>query len=83
MPFTNENLRRVKDGLAGQDDVWFDGYSVGTIRALIARLEAAEKVCEASAKVVRPRERIGNAPLERAIFNALEAWRKTAGKDAK
>lgn len=47
---------------------------------LFTRLERAEAVCAASSKVVRPKERIGNAPLEQAIFNALEAWRKSKGK---
>jgi len=48
---------------------------------LIARLEAAEAVCAAASKVVRPKERqsLENAPLEFAIFMALEKWRRTAG----
>lgn len=44
MRFTDGDLARVKDGLAGPDTSWFDGYSVKTIKALLARLEAAEAI---------------------------------------
>jgi hypothetical protein len=84
MTFTDDDLKRLKEWV---DDAILNNYYIEgkpeLFKDLLARLEAAERVCEASEKVVRPKERIGNAPLEQAIYDALEAWRKAAGKDYK
>jgi hypothetical protein len=74
MTFTDDDLKRLKEDIKPHN-AWYS-----TIIPLLSRLEAAEEVCEASEKVVRPTKRIGDAPLERAIFDALKAWRKAAGK---
>jgi hypothetical protein len=42
MSFTDDDLKRLKDGLNGPESAWFDGYTVKTVLAFLARLEAAE-----------------------------------------
>lgn len=67
--FTNDDLKRLRDGLAGPDDAWFDGYSVKTIKALRSRLEAAENCMQ-------------HNTCECAYCDeATIAWRKACGSD--
>jgi hypothetical protein len=77
MSFTDDDLKRLKRYVKNGS---VECISFEDVEALLARLEAAEAVCKASSEVVRPRERIGDAPRELKILNALEAWRKAAGK---
>jgi hypothetical protein len=75
MAFTDEDLKRLKEHLKF-DHADEDGIKESVVRALIARLKAAEKVCEF----------IGNTDDMDAVdevFKADElmaAWRKAAGK---
>lgn len=71
--FTDEDLKRLKDLMMGFPNSAVSSLDVGEIRALLARLEAAEKVCEAAQYMKRL--------IYSARFNAdMEAWRKAAGK---
>lgn len=78
-PFTDEDLKRLKKDLDAtrRVDHMFDN-PIGeerfqTISALIARMEAAERVCDTA----RNRHHSLSWP---EMFKAIEAWRKAAGK---
>lgn len=72
MKFTDNDLARLREALRDGD---FLGGTLDAVEtdALLARLEAAEKVCEAAQHMKRL--------AYSARFNAaMEAWREKAGK---
>jgi hypothetical protein len=72
--FTDDDLKRLKemcDSMDGKFESWnFVEKDGASIKALLARLEAAEKVCYY----------VENATDDELIPDAIEAWRKAAGK---
>jgi len=75
MTFTDDDLRQLKEHLAGdcyRSDEWESARNL--MPSLIARLEAAEKVCEWESKYEIP----DNTDIE--LSNLLANWRKAAGK---
>ncbi len=73
MPFSDDDLKRLKELLESGEEWKADEVDIDLI-ALLARLLAAENVCRAT-KGIWDR---GNMTLE--LDQALEAWRKAAGK---
>jgi|GEM_PF-3571240 len=75
LTFTDEDLRLMKKALDGKDyipEVWTTDIS-----ALIARLEAAEKVV--ACHILLEREMINYD----SFMSNLKAWREVAGKQPK
>lgn len=78
MTFTDDDLKRLKYHMEKHRNLVIpltsDGPSV-LIASIIARLEAAEKVCRENQK----RHMVIDIPGCK-LCTALEAWRKAAGK---
>jgi len=75
MTFSDSDLERLKDQLKRNDPA--DNFtSIETMKALLARLEAAERICEGIQNLCEnhPEFSKGQAVTD------LEAWRKAAGK---
>ncbi len=71
MIFTDDDLRSLEDYTCGSDTTWFDGFTVGRIKALVARLKAAENAMSDDCECYE---------IECYHEKAYEAWRKAAGK---
>lgn len=70
MSFTDENLRRLKEKLSRDED---HAIILHETKALIARLEAAEKVCVYALND----EEYSNGGYYKEV---IEAWREAKGK---
>lgn len=82
MTFTDDDLKRLKENAeaSGKDSTWYDGLSCGTIKALLARLKAAE--AKANATYHRPDCYEQGLPTD-CICGVSEfdkAWRKSKGE---
>jgi hypothetical protein len=71
--FTDDNLARLKESLETYEDEQQQCYRVKEFKALLARLEAAEKLIGSL---------IRNHDWVMAARPDLEAWGKAAGKDS-
>jgi hypothetical protein len=71
MAFTDDDLKRLKE-IATERLVY--PMSNETLKALLARLEAAEKL------ILLRGTHLPNATITREIETAVWAWRKAAGK---
>jgi hypothetical protein len=74
MPFTDDDLAKLKFEVAKMDTMQKltdDSHSMDHMLGLIARLEAAEETIAAC---------IGTSMRYHHFQDAIEAWRKTAGK---
>lgn len=79
MTFNDSDLKRLKDCIDKGDDLdWMytihDGFTDDKHKALLARLEAAEVCGKLLNNLVEMQKLQGSAK------EAVEAWRKTAGK---
>lgn len=67
MSFTDDDLKRLRDRTLPYESLALIGVKSDLLNALLARLEAAEKVCE----------EIERKPI---CHGLIEAWRKACGK---
>lgn len=75
MAFTDDDVKRLKEDLkktSNLDDL--GNFQKEKFTALLDRLEAAEKVCKAAGEIEREDRNLN------ALIDALEPWRKAAGK---
>lgn len=72
--FTDEDLKRFKQRIAGFDTRLHSFFNHELLRSLISRLEAAEKVCIGVQKVCEAHSLKGQAVID------LKAWREACGK---
>ena len=70
--FTDNDVKILKAWTGNVDALAFDALPQGKLKALLSRLEAAERVCE-HIEFYWPK---GEANLERDLL----LWRKAAGK---
>jgi hypothetical protein len=81
MSFSDDHLKRLKEGLNESDDWEAFNFNCNLmpkdIKALLARLEAAEVVCDTVCFCIN--HECNPFPCE-AIFQARDVWRKSAGK---
>ena len=75
MTFTDDDLKRLKKNVEGQFSVTVHKPTWDEIEALLARLEAAEKVLERFEKTHNKDHGSGCS-----VCFLMEAWRKAAGK---
>lgn len=94
MPFTDDDLKRVKDGIKTGNFDWTEALLPQQMHALLARLEAAENVSLAVENantfligIDIPKE--AHYLLRwfgidwKHILETVQAWRKAAGKESK
>ena len=67
MTFTDDDLKRLKNGRYFDMDK--EVLPNDKLESLLARLEAAEKVCE-----------LLNGPVHESFWQVMTEWRKAAGK---
>lgn len=72
MSFTNEELKRLKESLDSYGDMQQQCYRVGDFKALLQRLDAAERLAEH----FKPKLNL----MCRECDELLEAWRKSCGE---
>lgn len=78
MTFTDDNLSKLEETVelaSGMDeDYRFLNLNMHNIQAFIARLKAAEKVCNCLAETGFPKS------LRHEAYDHMNEWRKAAGK---
>jgi len=86
MTFTNDELKRLKERMLGYVPLQLYSMSVNELAALIARLEAAEKVIwknialDDSIAFGSSSDLMTHNQIVDETRAAMEAWRKVAGK---
>lgn len=76
MSFSDADLKRFKDALSGDmpDTSIWSKADLEVLQALLARLEASEKVCEHIKENGFPKD------MRDRAYDYMNAWRKSAGK---
>lgn len=81
--FTNEDLKRLKESLSTYEDEQQQSYRVKEFKALLARLECAERKIRAH-ELHHDADNDGgcfaNCPSCKEIVEADRAWRKSKGE---
>jgi hypothetical protein len=87
--FTDDDMKKIRElfgpsyrPIASRKN---SGISIGVLRSIIARLEAAEKIPQALDYMRDPEDRlpIHEGPELDELNANIEAWHKAAGKDQK
>lgn len=81
MPFTDEDLKRLKDGIKTGNFDWTEALLPQQMHALLARMEAHEELDPYFQHGQMCTFWMAKTTCSCGLWEKQEAWRKAAGKD--